>query len=169
MTQRVAHRTSDQIRELQERLDQVKGEVVFGFYEDLIPSFHQGYTGINELCSPVTAEEVTGYVAKIHELQNKMSVTIGVGDGSGELFVHGDYDSVKRVQSIIFENERLRRGERFFLAQDDSCHWYLVPDTKRAEWEAWRNLSGADERSWTVPDFAKPIDGPHRLTFTNPE
>ena len=117
-------------KEAATEIDRLRGEVVFGFYEDLIPTFHQGYNGINELCEPVTAEEVTGYVTKIHELQNT---------------------------------------ERFFLAQDDSCHWYLVPASRKVEWEAWRDLPGTDERSWTVPDFTKGIDGPHRLTFTNPE
>lgn len=34
--------------------------------------------------------------------------TIGVGDGTVSLFVHGDYVAIKRVQEIIFENERLR-------------------------------------------------------------
>lgn len=33
-------------------------------------------------------------------------VTIGVGDGSGHLFVHGSYDAVKRVQQFIFATER---------------------------------------------------------------
>lgn len=34
--------------------------------------------------------------------------TLGVGDGTGSLFVHGSYEAIKRVQEIIFENERLR-------------------------------------------------------------
>ena len=34
--------------------------------------------------------------------------TIGVGNGAGSMFVHGDYEAIKRVQEIIFENERLR-------------------------------------------------------------
>lgn len=34
--------------------------------------------------------------------------TIGVGDGTGSLFVHGSYEAIKRVQAIIHENERLR-------------------------------------------------------------
>lgn len=35
--------------------------------------------------------------------------SIGVGDGRGNLFVHGAYEAIKRVQDIILENERLRR------------------------------------------------------------
>lgn len=39
--------------------------------------------------------------------------SVGVGDGSGQLFVHGSYEAVKRVQAIILENERLRRLQAF--------------------------------------------------------
>ena len=34
---------------------------------------------------------------------------LGVGDGTGSLFVHGSYEAIKRVQAIIYENERMRR------------------------------------------------------------
>lgn len=38
---------------------------------------------------------------------------VGVGDGSGQLFVYGSYDAVKRVQALILENERLRAAQPF--------------------------------------------------------
>lgn len=38
---------------------------------------------------------------------------VGVGDGSGQLFVYGSYDAVKQVQALILENERLRRLQPF--------------------------------------------------------
>lgn len=40
---------------------------------------------------------------------------VGVGDGSGQLFVYGSYDAVKRVQALalILENERLRAARSF--------------------------------------------------------
>ena len=37
---------------------------------------------------------------------------LGVGDGTGSLFVYGSYEAIKRVQEIIFENERLRASAR---------------------------------------------------------
>lgn len=40
------------------------------------------------------------------------NLSIGVGDGSGNLFVHGDYDSVKAVQNMIFELEELRKSTK---------------------------------------------------------
>ena len=45
-------------------------------------------------------------------LENDMSenheASVGVGYGSGQLFVHGSYEAVKRVQAIILENERVK-------------------------------------------------------------
>lgn len=43
------------------------------------------------------------------QLIGKTRVTMGVGYGSGKLFVHGDYDSIKACQSIIDDRDRLRR------------------------------------------------------------
>ncbi|ENG6107634.1 hypothetical protein ACAY19_002305 [Serratia liquefaciens] len=45
---------------------------------------------------------------RIAELEAKTAMTMGVGNGGGSLFVHGDYDSIKAAQSIVFENESLR-------------------------------------------------------------
>ena len=47
--------------------------------------------------------------AECDALRTKTRMSLGVGDGTGNLFVHGDYDSIKRVQELIFECERLRR------------------------------------------------------------
>ncbi len=58
-----------------DEIDRLKEEVVFGFYEEEYPLFAQGYKkGINELSSPVTADEVTGYINKIIELKNKIEI-----------------------------------------------------------------------------------------------
>lgn len=46
-------------------------------------------------------------VAELNAAQTT-DCTVGVGDGSGNLFVHGSYEAVKRVQSMILELERLR-------------------------------------------------------------
>ena len=58
-------------------------------------------------------------------------------------------------------------GERFFLDQDQSSHWYIIPVGHRAEWDAWRDIPEDDERSWEVPEFAIMVDGPGRLTFAD--
>lgn len=43
------------------------------------------------------------------ELREKMAMTCGVGSGGGCLFVHGDFDSIKAVQAIVLNNEKLRQ------------------------------------------------------------
>jgi len=45
---------------------------------------------------------------RIAELEAKTAMTMGVGSGNGNLFVHGDYDSIKAAQAIVLENESLR-------------------------------------------------------------
>ena len=35
--------------------------------------------------------------------------TLGVGDGSGNLFVHGSYDSIKQCQALILSGEKAER------------------------------------------------------------
>lgn len=40
------------------------------------------------------------------------SCTIGVGDGSGELYVHGDYESIKHLQDKLLELENFRKHTR---------------------------------------------------------
>jgi hypothetical protein len=60
--------------------------------------------------------------------------------------------------------------ERFFLAQDGDCHWYVVPAARREEWEAWREIPSEDERAWEVPSFARELGGsPSMVTFVDPK
>lgn len=47
---------------------------------------------------------------EFESLRTKTSMSLGVGDGTGNLFVHGDYDSIKRMQVLIFEFEKLRKA-----------------------------------------------------------
>lgn len=68
----------------------------------------------NDVANMVYARECAELRAEVERLQAMTSVTCGVGDGSGRLFVHGDYDSIKRVQSLIFDVEALRKdAERY--------------------------------------------------------
>lgn len=60
-------------------------------------------------------------------------------------------------------------ADRYFLDQDSSCHWYLVPAAKRAEWDKWSSLPDDDEASWDEPKYAKRLGGgPQFVTFTDP-
>ncbi|MBN5380283.1 hypothetical protein [Serratia marcescens] len=53
-------------------------------------------------------EELAKAEKRIAELEAKTAMTMGVGSGNGNLFVHGDYDSIKAAQVIVLENESLR-------------------------------------------------------------
>lgn len=58
---------------------------------------------------------------------------------------------------------------RYFLSQDQSAHWYIIPAERRAEWEQWCSLPEDDEASWEVPWFAQRIGGsPSLVTFEEP-
>jgi len=41
-------------------------------------------------------------------LRAMTACTMGVGNGDGKLFVHGDYESIKAAQEIILERVRLK-------------------------------------------------------------
>ncbi len=59
--------------------------------------------------------------------------------------------------------------ERFFLAQDNSSHWYVVPVSKRDEWSAWLELNEDDEKAWDAPDWAlRTYGAPSLVTFEAP-
>lgn len=58
---------------------------------------------------------------------------------------------------------------RFFLDQDSSCHWYLIPLEKAGEWSEFMDIPDDDERSWQVPEWAKMIDGYSSITFADPQ
>lgn len=52
---------------------------------------------------------------------------------------------------------------RYRVESDDDGHYYLIPADKQSEFLAWID-SGSDAE----PTWARRIDGPHRLTFTDP-
>jgi hypothetical protein len=57
---------------------------------------------------------------------------------------------------------------RFFLDQDQSSHWYVVPEEIRAKWQAWCELDEDNPEAWEAPEGAIRMDGaPHRITFEN--
>lgn len=49
------------------------------------------------------------------------------------------------------------------LTQDDDCHWFIIPEAKEQEWFDWLETDSADNGD--IPDWALPIDGPHRISF----
>lgn len=58
---------------MSDELERVKEEVVFGFYEDRMPFYTQGYAkGAHELTSPITASEANHMVWKINNLEQEL-------------------------------------------------------------------------------------------------
>lgn len=58
---------------------------------------------------------------------------------------------------------------RYFLAQDNDTHWYLVPEDMRGDWDVWLDLDQDSEAAWTVPKGARRLDGgPSAVTFEKP-
>lgn len=47
--------------------------------------------------------------AECDALRAKTSISLGVGDGTGNHFIHGNYESIKRAQALIFECGKLRK------------------------------------------------------------
>ena len=46
--------------------------------------------------------------AEVERLRSMTAMTMGVGSGDGNLFVHGDYESIKAAQAIVLERSALR-------------------------------------------------------------
>lgn len=64
----------------------------------------------------------------------KPEATIGVGDGPGQLFVHGSHEAVKRVQAVILEAEQLRAEVARLSPTEDEIRYTADQD--------WTGLDG---------------------------
>lgn len=60
-------------------------------------------------------------------------------------------------------------SERFFMDCDESGHYFVVPASRRAEWEQWTLIPVEDDRAWVPPDYARSVGcSPTMLSFTDP-
>ena len=56
--------------------------------------------------------------------------------------------------------------EEFILVQDDDSHWYVIPNGKDKDWEAW--IGTEDYEAGIVPGYAKKIGvSPRLVVFSN--
>lgn len=63
----------------------------------------------------------------------------------------------------------MSKPQRYFLDQDHSSHWYIVPVANASEWFAWLDIPEDDKRSWETPPFARSLGGSATLVeFENP-
>jgi hypothetical protein len=57
---------------------------------------------------------------------------------------------------------------RYFLDQDQDSHWFIVPESLREAWDAWRELDPDDEKAWTAPKGCLELGShPNTITFTD--
>lgn len=76
-------------------------------------------------------------LAEIDALRAERGVTLGVGDGSGQLFVHGDYESIKACQKLILERDELKQkwetacwSRELHLKENDELKQYKIAALK---------------------------------------
>jgi len=57
---------------------------------------------------------------------------------------------------------------RFRVVQDESCHWYIIPENKKDEWDEW--AVSDDAMDGVVPDWAEEANmHVSFLTFKDPK
>lgn len=83
-------------------------------------------------------------LAALEELKAKTSTCMGVGNGSGNLFVYGDYDSIKAAQRIVLDSEKLRAALEEKDQELDKEGDILI-DTQESMRE-WRQRANAAEQ-----------------------
>lgn len=66
----------------------------------------------------VAVENCDMFRAQIAELDEKTRTAMGVGSGSGNIFVYGNYDSIKAAQKIVIERDQLRAELAAIKAQE---------------------------------------------------
>ena len=59
--------------------------------------------------TPLQAE-IEALRAEVERLRSMTAMTMGIGKGDGNLFVHGDCDSIKAAQSLVFSAERMEKA-----------------------------------------------------------
>jgi hypothetical protein len=61
---------------------------------------------------PLIKEALDTLRTEVGQLRKKTGVMLGVGDGAGQKFVYGDYESIKAAQDIIFRLEEATKRIR---------------------------------------------------------
>lgn len=94
------------------------------------------------------------------------------GSGCRECFPINKIEEGKPIPVLYSEGaeellEQQMNPRRYRLAQDDSCHWYLIPADRQKDWWDW--MESEDAKLGVEPEWAKRIDGWSLLTFTDPQ
>lgn len=106
--------------------------------------------------------------AELERLRKMTSMCMGVGDGTGGLFVYGDYDSVKVAQAKLLELEELRRAH--WQGEDPTAQ--LRRDTDALAKAAHDALSGyqlAGDRRRALVESLRPFATEYGFVLPPPE
>lgn len=74
--------------------------------------FRDAASLIRQLQVEAKDAEIEALRAEVERLKTMTAVTMGVGSGDGKLFVHGDYESIKAAQALMFRDERVVQVRR---------------------------------------------------------
>lgn len=66
-----------------------------------------------------STNEIEALRAEVERLKSMTAVTMGIGRGDGNLFIHGDCDSIKAAQALVFRAERLAEALRLIESAKD--------------------------------------------------
>jgi hypothetical protein len=76
--------------------------------EEMIKTLLKRVNEKDQMISDLQAENVR-LAKECSRMGGMYCNSLGVGDGTGQLFVHGDYESIKACQAIILERDRLKQ------------------------------------------------------------
>lgn len=109
-------------------------------------AYHSKHFKAVDFASPC-AREFAAEVVKFEQARqaaNAHPCAVGVGDGTGNLLVHGSYDAVKRVQAMVLELEAARSPQPY----DD----VLLPFLAMMRAELHANAHKGDRPGWLTMD-----------------
>lgn len=76
------------------------------------PPFAEFFEEYGGKCLICVVDENKALLEVVERLGSMTAVTMGVGSGDGNLFVHGNYDSIKAVQALVFRADKLAKALR---------------------------------------------------------
>ena len=70
------------------------------------------------------------------------------------------------ITEILEKLNSIEDRDKYFLDQDGDGHWFVVPVSRKEEWDNWAALDSDDETAWTAPNFVEEVGGaPQSVIF----
>lgn len=75
-----------------------------------------------------------------------------------------------QTADLVLDRIKMRKKKRFFFDKDENCHWYLIPEEWRDEWNKLNDI----EDAWDLDEWQKFEDcrlggGITGYSFENPK